>query len=123
MERKEPTTGAKPSKLSVEDLGAIPNLMDRLKIEKLLSDCTTWLEVARKLYSSGVYKQLSGHVIGRVALLTLMEINPEMFENASKAGVDNAQRGSSNSPDRPSQQPVQPKQPGLYTATPIPKTK
>lgn len=126
MERSVPTTGAKPSKpLSVEDLGAIPNLMDRLTIEKVLVKHSTWIGVARELHQTELYKKLSGHIVGRVSMLALLELD-RSYSNAivgSKPSVDNASSRATNSPHSTSVKPSEPIKPGLYSTTPVPKEK
>jgi hypothetical protein len=72
---KENSTGVSSSagKLNVDDLGAIPNLTDRLDVQKVLAKHSTWLEALLEVYDSKLYIRISGNVIARLLLLTKIE--------------------------------------------------
>jgi len=76
---KQNSTGVAISetKLKVDDLGAIPNLLDKLDVEKLVVQCKTWSEVIARLHSTKLYQRISGHIIGRVMLLAHVELLAE----------------------------------------------
>ena len=86
-----------PPNLKVDDLGAIPNLLDKLDVEKIVVQCKTWHEVAKKLVDTKLYQRISGHVIGRILLLAQVEayrekkesnLPPNPFEREGKRGKD-----------------------------------
>lgn len=66
-------TGAPISKPSVDALGPIPNLSDKLDIEKIVVTSQTWADVARRLVETKLYFRVNGNAIARIMLLVWLE--------------------------------------------------
>jgi hypothetical protein len=77
MENTESTGVANLSvKLSVDELGAINNLMDRQDLEKLIVRSKSWTEVCEKIVSTGLFRRVNGNSITRILLLAYLERTP-----------------------------------------------
>ncbi len=77
-------TGAPASsvKLSVDELGAINNLMDRQDLEKLIVRSKSWTEVCEKIVSTGLFRRVNGNSITRILLLAYLERTPVNAESS-----------------------------------------
>ena len=74
MESPELTgAGACTAKPCIDDLGPIPNLSDKLDIEKIVVASASWAEVARRLVETKLYFRVNGNAIARVMLLVWLE--------------------------------------------------
>lgn len=76
MEQNAGTTGAAPSAVKrpqIDELGAIPNLSDKLDIEKLCVEAHSWAAVARRLIETKLFHRINGNAIARIMLLVWLE--------------------------------------------------
>lgn len=75
MENESQSGAASSSKLKVDDLGAIPNLLDKMDLEKIIVRESTWMGVIAKLIESKIYQRINGNAIARILLLAMAEQN------------------------------------------------
>ena len=102
MEASSPT-GAPASRppISADDLGAVPNLLDRLNIDKLAKQEKTWAGVLRQLVETKLYQQVNGNTIARILLLA-------WYEEQEKANASNTTASGNQTTERPQTLPTRP---------------